>query len=916
MELEDLRQFYLAKLMQTSGENPVLEWPELISEDPGRKEMGPLSQLGGMVGLQMLASRAANLLPPQYRLPALGVSAATGGLWGLIKSYMENRPWSEYPKEVAGEGAFFAAPGLMMAKDIGGEAFKALTGQQTPGEAWEKSMMTLPFLYLVSRGIMKPEARESLEPFLYRGVKEALRRPSEMPFFRRVGESVWKQLEPEAEQLKRFALPFASPGLERKAGARTIYELLRSPYERAEMSLKKAGAPEEEVNIFWEKRRHEGVGQEAAQDFGKRFEALTPKEKIFSIAYLKGGMRNLRGEDLPEGMKQKLESLVEPFTQGVGPKLRVSKEDEAYMLDKFKTKVASSFKDIPTSDFAAQEVLDKVGRHTDPKDISNSLQELVNNPLASGEAKSLARALYDFGARGIGELERSWNSATVSYTKARVLESPHACLDEVEYSRVKDAGGDWNYIKVVGKGEPGYLGQFFDPFKGRYLDRNVYHSLIGLEQSPVIGGRFLQWVNKWVMHPFKLTKAVAAPPTLSRNIFGNFWQNDTWYVNPLPILRMDVYNSVLKDTWMGGRYTKQLEDLAGINFTNFIRTDVKPWEDALRKSTNMWDTALKWFDYGLSPFTKAFEFSEKWCKVAKFKWNLDAGMAPLDAAKDAIRATIHYGEVGPGIRALRETVFPFATFQSNMAITLAERMIRNPVGMAKWVAIPWAITNLALKNLSVNEREWEEIKDTMPAYLKRGIWMVMPSRDAKGRFQLFNLTWWLPGIGDAAEYSSTIEDPTRWLQNPIFTMAADITRNRQGGTNIPIWQDWDTPVMRTAKMLGHIYKTLMPTWMPGFGEDTFPLLPSGIYWEQFMDAVYHERPQAQTPAQATATQFGLRITPMDETVLAAKRQARVKRIQSDMQTKMRWELRNAVTPQEQDEITSRYAEYIKRLPLI
>lgn len=912
-EINDPLTEYLISTAEARPTVPSLSEVEGATEAQDR--LGLFGQIAGPIATFMGTKMLANLLPPQYRLPALAVSGLAGGLWGGIKSFLENRPWYEYPGNIGQEGMYFAAPLPTMAAEIGKEAFKTAIGRKTP----EEFTSEIPGFGLgIGLGMLglKSADRGMIDPMLFQGIRKAAiegKGEGLRSLIKRAGENTWQNLAPERAQIYNYPIP---QGFEKKLGASTFGELFTPPQERVSTEVGKRLWRQDVVNR--EMRR-------SIEQIGEAARTLSLEEGKFALDYLKSGMRQGKEfwKDVPDETAEKVFNIFGPMKnlpQNI--KGAFSTDEQNYLINKVAKRVGKLFESEPVGDKFLADIKAELSKAGDVDNVRSGLLKIIKNPTISDEVKSYAVALHDLPITSVEKLGDAWRNTTVDLLKKQMYEVPGTVVDARDIAKI---GPDVvkRFVRIDKS-----MGPNWSEFKGKYLERNAYHAFLDLLNTQSYAQTFL---NKYYTQPWKLVKAVARFPAAFRNMFGNFWLNATTHNNPLPISEVGLYDSVLRDMgaaaptklgWMkvpgAGPRKEMAPDLkrffadAGLHPGVFVEAELPPWRRAMKANRSMIDATLDYFNYAMSPATDFYTFAETWAKAAKYRWNRKAGMDHWDAMTDAVRTTFHYGEVSKAVRTARETILPFATFQSKVIPSVVENIVRNPLGVLKWYFIPWMISQGALKQLDITEPEFEEIKKNMPDYMKNGMYMMLPFRDEQNRLQMFNMTWWIPGLGDLSETINSSGEPGRWMQNPAFNLGADLFRNTKGGTDIPIYNNWDSPVLKLGKMFGHVYQSIMPTWMPGFGRDSFPLLPAGPDFRAVLESL-EGRPEALTPTQALSSQIGLKITPLDESLLAQKKGRRLKRLKGEVEASMRRELRRAVSEEEKKDIIQKYTGYMQNL---
>jgi hypothetical protein len=286
---------------------------------------------------------------------------------------------------------------------------------------------------------------------------------------------------------------------------------------------------------------------------------------------------------------------------------------------------------------------------------------------------------------------------------------------------------------------------------------------------------------------------------------------------------------------------------------------------------------------------------ESWFKLGKFMFNLKNGMPQIEAAYDAMRCTLNYSEITPFVAQVRAKAIPFFTWQSKIIPMTVEAAVKHPLRLGKWVALGLYLQNYALEQVGISDGEWELLRDTMPEYMKKGMYLLMPWRDEKQQLKLLNLTWLIPGIGDISEaYQKGIQDPfTLAIQHPLASTTATLL-SKKTFSGAPLYYDWEDPITKASKTLGFVWQMWSPAPAPG-----------NIDWQTLQDAI-QERPEALSVEEAVASQFGFRLKSVDPVQMKRRSEA-VKRIhESEITTEMKRELRRATNPEDISDILDKY----------
>lgn len=873
------------------GNEPSTSIEDYIRAQEEDKRLGFVGNAIGGLGTQFLLHKLLPLVTKRS-VPAMLTTALAGALWGGARTLIEDRPLTELPGNIAEEAAWWGAPGPMIAANLGQTAFQTAIGRKPLEEGLVEAGMMAPWALLSAR------AKWALDPVVYKSLGKLMSRTPEVGYkqaSQEAGELAWSMLKPEREFIANTTI--IPKRYENFFGGRTVAELMQAPQER--MSRKGQ-------QMFFSHEARTANINEAMNEVMKNMRTLDPEDRALASRFMQSGMKTewLSDRKLVTSAQQaKLLEVFAPFKNTFKEiNSRFTQMEREYIKAEFSDNIAKEFQKIaPENEFVSQ-VSKGLAEASDFGDIQKNLKKAIKNGFIPDDARAYAVHLYDLPFTGSEAINKAYREASMDLLKYQLVQSPEFVVGAEEFSKLSPELQ--KSFKFVPNQLPKDLSGLSD-FKGEYVNTDVYHAIQAMSAPSYANS----WWSKFIVQPWKITRAVARFPSMFRNITGNFIYNDILGKNSLPLWRMDFYRQVVSDWKNGAAWVQQFEKESGMKMATFTKEEFTALEKELKYNSSMMDVALNLFGKTVSPFTKTYQSAETFAKLAKYKWNLEHGMESQDAMIDAVRATFHYGEVPLFVKKMRETLWPFATWQSKTLGALPEAIIKHPIRVMKYVAIPWMITQAALQNLDISEPEWKEFKDKLPDYLQHGMYMILPWRDEKNRLQMFNLTWWLPGLGDVSEYSSTLGTPGKWIQNPLFNVVADLRSNKKGQTNTPIYFDWDDPITKITKTLNYVYQQFMPTWSPGVGS-----WQGGFDWEVLRKAFRGEE-EAATPAQAISAQFGLKSVPVDEAVMLEKRKQTLLAVERDVKMQMKKELKRAVSDEEKQNIVNKYQAIITRLTL-
>jgi len=420
-------------------------------------------------------------------------------------------------------------------------------------------------------------------------------------------------------------------------------------------------------------------------------------------------------------------------------------------------------------------------------------------------------------------------------------------------------------------------------FRGLYAPEPVVDTIKEFSRIPSEAERFY---TKWLLGPWKFSRVVARPSTHIRNIMSNLILND---VGGLPFWRVDIYTKALRDYIRKGEWFK-LARKHGVLSPTFYREELEEILDAwISSGEDVWSKLKNVVSRVGERMGRVYEAEEQWFKLAKFVHNVsERGMPLKEAARDAVECTFDYSKIPASVRFIRTWAAPFFTFTYKAIPYLAKKAIENPVAVMKWPFFFTLATQYALEKTGLSEEEWQYVRDMLPEYYRKGIWLLLPWRDRKGRLQLLDLTYIAPW-GDIAELRE--RGVLGFIQNPYLTTFAQLKYNRKydvGGSEVPIWNELlDPPEVKLAKALSQVWTNLMP--LPSY-------MPGGWDWRMFARAVEESAPEVYKPTstQLALRQVGLRILPVERATLRKYPKTIFRRWRKELHT----ELRKARTPEE------------------
>lgn len=872
----------------------------------------------------------AENLEGDKELPFLADTALQVGLGmgvpAAFRALTKKSKWGVIPAAVAG-ALYGAGTAMYRGDDLLDVAKEGLTGAVTwpffeVGGRFVGNLLGPGKKYLSQKG-----GQETAENFYGLARKKGV-----SAAFQDVKGLTKAQAIEDLKPILDLKLPFNKAFRER-FNASTAGELLETGQEQL---LKFPKGSDKRIfgeNLLLSPGQHENV-QVGAEDF-IRGVSENPIRLKNAIAIIQNNSRRPEGMSLEEFQDVlpyfgKLGDAIKGANKNFAPEIRESVEEGFRARLKQSLLANAGFIDDIDKGLLSQ-LHQEVHTGGNAESIQKQLLKISKNTMIDPGVRKIAKDFMDYPAMTMKSVNEAYRKTTLQgfldFTEKRGLALEKGAVITPEM-KGKFTYVDNNPFKGNEVGE--YI---FGGLKNRWVDNETYRALYDIADSSRYAGKM---VSKYLVRPWKVTRAVASPQPLVRNVFGNFVLNDLYGQNPLPIWRVDFYIKCaweLIDVMKHGKknFASTYLDMAGkdvLSFKGELDT-AKSMLSALEKKNsgsraqNIADTGLEWFYGGGSKYNPGkiiksaeifYSFSERLAKYAKFRWNIEHGMEKMSAFEDAVKATFNYADVTPTVRMLREGPMPFATFTTKMAKRIPEAIFNHPLRVAKYMAIPWLATQAAMKNLDISDEEFEKMRANLPEYMKDGNYMLMPARDDKGRLQLLDLTWWVPGL-EYASVGSTVTDPKKWISNPLWTVFRDLSTNQKGLSGAPIYNEFDTGTTKAGKFFNYIYSQLLPlpTWMPPITsalpgvsslDDNIPLAQGGVNWKNFQNYI-NEKESAMTAPQVFSAGFGGKITPIDENLTALKKEKGYQRVMRDLEIQMKKELIDM--PTRQDEIVQKYA---------
>ena len=468
---------------------------------------------------------------------------------------------------------------------------------------------------------------------------------------------------------------------------------------------------------------------------------------------------------------------------------------------------------------------------------------------------------YNERVRGsLGEIKEAGYPATKGLSQLYVTEIRSGFFDNVS----KELSSPFPVGDMIQLPETKKLGAL----SGKFVPKAVADALaskFGSTLSPMARA-YEKALTLW-----KTFKTAYNPATIARNDLTNLL-----VLNPLggvPFYRLDVYAKAMREMYAQGEIYRA-EKNAGLNISSQAAAELMPRATAMyQKNPGL----FKQFFGKVGDFHEAvvnfYGTQDKFFKLANIIKGLqEDGLTMQQAVKRANFYLIDYSDIPPVVEWLRKSPFgvPFISFTYGVSKPLAKTLLEHPDKLANYFKVLREIQNMDPYQETREQRLKEY--DALPPWIKEGQFSRIPIKDSSGRTLYLDLQYILPF--NVLESSSTIIPGLPSFlnpSNPVFTLVADITRNKSAFTAREIWKSTDSPDEARMKAIKYAWQQLAPnnplipeSWSFEKMQDTgiFPRLEDGhLVFEERPDSLGRERSQM---LGILDTVFGIKLTPIDE----------------------------------------------------
>lgn len=659
----------------------------------------------------------------------------------------------------------------------------------------------------------------------------------------------------------------ASELVTRSTLKKTFTETFQPALERMEKKLPKVAAMFRESNV------EKSLVAKTAREFGDSIAAENPST-LYEIG------KALRSGKMAVGTKDKTAKAILTNFDTKITKLKLNdRYESAFRTQLSKLNLLPSEEASAVSKYMVKKL--SAPENASLKEIHNVLREVIKNPKNSPQAVAMAKDL--------------WNLPVVA--PRMIAEASRTAAKEVLMRDLMTTKGVFSSTL-----KEGYMSSKTIAFKNAIIHRDVELELQAMDKLPKIAEGIF---NKFFMSPWKTSKTIMRPATHMRNMFSNTILND-W--GGLPFYRIDVYNTALNHMKSNHQEYKKFLRLIGED-AKFSSGDVTQlsgstnWKNistlsrSNKEDANIFEKGLNVFDRVVAPARSLYNAEETMFKYAKYLHNIEKKMSSKEAAFDAVKWTFNFSEVTPELAQIGSTAMPFVRWFSKVIPMGLETAVKHPARFGKWFAFYQALQASALDNVNITEHEWDRIQTSLPEYMQKGLYLLMPFRDQKNQLNMLDLTYTMPFIGDISELYGK-SPASAILQNPIYTAAsAYISKKKFSG--VPLYYDWEAPTTKFAKSMAYAWEQLGPS-----------ILPGGTDWRKLYDA-FTEGDNAMSPEVAIANTFGFKLTPVNEIANLRRKKKTIEMYEKEIKSSLRRELKESKEEGETSKIIDKYKSYME-----
>jgi hypothetical protein len=420
----------------------------------------------------------------------------------------------------------------------------------------------------------------------------------------------------------------------------------------------------------------------------------------------------------------------------------------------------------------------------------------------------------------------------------------------------------------------------YGDLRGAYVRKDIWNDIMGSRRT-ILGeetvlDKTLEAAR--VAHAFwKLSKVPLNPPTVNRNIFSGMVLMHIAGDVRNPILRM---GQALREIRNNGQ-NYRLAIRSGIPASTFKANELKDLHKDVLRIKGEQDGFLG-FAYKVA-FTVAdkvegaanfYQFIETWGKTAVIIDQKRRGATDQEAVAKAQEALFDYSAVPNWIKQARRSPVgaPFVTFFYKAAPAILRGAARHPGRMFMYYAIPYILGEALVKALhDVDDDDINALLKALPEWMHdKGLVMLWPVQDEKGRWQPIDLSYFMPWGAHEQAFTSAVKIATGEVREgglelfkdfgifggPAPQIAIAATTGVDTFTGYSIVRETDPPRVAALKILQYSWRLVAPTWLTDIGF-------TGHMYRSLTDQPNYRGDPPLTAMQASARLIGVNIYPVN-----------------------------------------------------
>lgn len=299
-----------------------------------------------------------------------------------------------------------------------------------------------------------------------------------------------------------------------------------------------------------------------------------------------------------------------------------------------------------------------------------------------------------------------------------------------------------------------------------------------------------------------------------------------------------------------------------------------------------------------------------------------------DAVIEANKWLFDYSMVAPSVRYLRNAPVgaPFLTFMVKVAPRLIEVALKHPQRYLPYVMLWYGLPMAVASMLGVSDDDLDKLKKLLPeSWQNKGNVYVMPFKDAAGRWQMVDLSYFLPwGQYDQAARQLFKGDAVGTVKSlgifggPLPDILAAWKTNEDPFTNRDIVPKGAPLSLQLGAAATYVMNMALPPWLTSHGLVGIDLGdPSGIFAGKLFQAIEGKTNKygdpVSTGAQAALSVVGVNLRAVDPQTDRARMSEQAMRGITDVKTELKYRLQDrALSERERERIEKTYADEAER----